>query len=531
MKSELFRVLQPQNIFQEKKRLGPTQDGGYVMPVSVLNTCDALFTYGVGGETRYEEEFSRDYQKPVFMFDHTIPSIPHLCTIDPNVKFKKEGLGAEENCKDFVAHLQEFRKEDGTLFENVFLKIDIEGGEYDYLLNADIDALAKVVCGINLEFHWLHEEPRQEKLIRIMDKLNTHFIMNHIHANNWVTMFPLEGRMLPIVLEMSFIHRKLVERSEPELRQFPVAGLDWPNRPDAPDHELTFLNWLPRPNQKIYISLTTVPARLGDWAQAKQNLDSLLNQNTTVEYTVLLNLPLRYCITGEEYIISDELKAYADANPKLVINRLLVDRGPVAKIDGFLSVSTNPEDIIVVCDDDHVYHEDMLEYHLKKLLQYPNAATAFRGDFIVEKREWVEPDGSRKYMLRPTHLYFPPKEDRQLLIPGHWHSVAYRRKFFADDFEAVTTGIAINDDIAVGYYLKRRQIHIMCISWDKETDWRPANDNGRAASTFPIVRTLPSSGTSGFHAHREKSKDHVGEIDNTLVKPEIEDGHFKIYSE
>ena len=529
MKSELFTLIQPQNIHQEKKRLGPKQDGGYVMPVSVLEKCDALFTYGVGGETGYEAEFSRDYKKPVYMFDHTLPEAPyqpHICYSDENIKFFREGLGAEPNCRDFLEHYAEIQKTG-----EVFLKIDIEGGEYDYLLDVDMEALAKVVTGINLEFHWLHEEPRQEKMIKVMKRLNEYFVMNHIHANNWVTMFPIEGRMIPIVLEMSFINKRHVESFEPDLQQFPVAGLDWPNKPDAPDHKLDFLNWLPRSNQEIYISLTTVPQRLANWEEAQQNLDSLLNQKTGVEYKVLLNLPLVHKITGEEYVISDELKAYAEANPRLIINRIENDRGPIAKLDGFLAVSKNPEDIIVVCDDDHVYHEDMLEYHLKKSLQYPNAATCFRGDFIVEKRDWTDEKGIRRYMLRPTHLYFPNKEDRQLLIPGHWHSVLYRRKFFAEDFESITTDITINDDLAVGYYLKRRQIHIIAVSWDKETDFRPVNDNGRPSYTFPIVRTLPQSGIGGFHDHRAVTKDHIGIINRDKYEAEMNDGHFKIYSE
>ncbi len=529
MKSELFTLLQPQNIFQEKKRLGPTQDGGYVMPVSVLEKCDALFTYGVGGETRYEEEFSRDYRKPVYMFDHTLPEAPyqpHICYQDENVKFFREGLGSEPNCRDFLEHYAEIQKTG-----EVFLKVDIEGGEYDWLLNADIDAMAKVVTGINLEFHWLHEEPRQEKMIAIMKKLNEHFVMNHIHANNWVTMFPLEGRMIPIVLEMSFINKRHVEKFEPSLLQYPIKGLDWPNKPDAPDHELTFLNWLPRSNQKVYISLTTVPQRLANWEQAKQNLDSLLNQKTGVEYEVLLNLPRVHKFTGEPYVISDEFKEYVAANPRLVLVQLEEDRGPIAKIDGALAWSSNAEDILIVCDDDHVYHEDMLEYHLQKLLQYPNSAICFRGDAIVEKRNWVDEDGSRKFMLRPTHLYFPTKEDRQLLIPGHWHSVSYRRKFFGADFHQVTTDLAINDDICVGYYLKQKQVQIICAVWDKETDFRPVNDNGRPAHTFPIVRSLPHGNISGFHDHRDAVGNHVGVLNEIRYKAEMEDGHTKIYSE
>ena len=43
----------------------------------------------------------------------------------------------------------------------------------------------------------------------------------------------------------------------------------------------------------IYISLTTVPIRMQLWESSKQNLESLLNQNTTHDYKVVLNIPYR----------------------------------------------------------------------------------------------------------------------------------------------------------------------------------------------------------------------------------------------
>ena len=50
-------LLKPQNVFQNKLRLGPQEDGGYVSSEFVLDNCSALFTYGVGHDTRYEEDF------------------------------------------------------------------------------------------------------------------------------------------------------------------------------------------------------------------------------------------------------------------------------------------------------------------------------------------------------------------------------------------------------------------------------------------------------------------------------------------
>ena len=520
----LIALLQPQNIHQEKKRVGPLEDGGYVMPVSVLENCTALFTYGVGGETRYEQEFSEKYNKPVFMFDHTV-GVPHLSTIDPNVTFVGEGLGFQTGCKDFLEHYKE-----RNISGDVFLKIDIEGAEFDYFLAADLDEIAKVTTGINLEVHWIDNGENREKFILMLQRLQKDYVLCHIHANNWATVFPYEGKMVPIVMELSFINKRYVTEYEPDCTTYPIKGLDWPNRANSEDHKLDFLYWAPKANQNFYISLTTVPSRLANWDQIVRNLTSLVNQKTNVDYKVVLNIPMVYGITNEEYVLSENLLKFAEENPRLLINRIEKDTGPIVKITGILPIAGNPEDIIIVCDDDHVYHEDMFEYHLKKMIQYPNMVTVFRGDSIVDKRDWVE-NGKKKYALKPTHLYFPVITDQYLLIPGHWHSAGYRRKFFREDFPSQEyLALSVNDDVVMGYYLKKHRTLVICVAWDGETDFRPVNDYGKPCYTFPIVESL-SFENSGFYEFRRIEGDHVGQVNNTIVKPFMEDGHFTIYED
>jgi len=279
----------------------------------------------------------------------------------------------------------------------------------------------------------------------------------------------------------------------------------------------------------IYISLTTVPLRMAFWESSEKNLKSLLNQNTTLDYKVILNVPYFYKNNNnEEYQISDDLKKLSNENEKLIINRVEKDFGPIVKLTGVLPISTNDDDVLIICDDDHLYHEDMLEYHLKKQHEHPNSVIAFRGDNPVEIREWIE-DGIKKYTVKPTHFYFPVKKDSQLAVPGHWHSVSYRRGFFEDDFLNEEYHLASqNDDIAIGHYMKRKQIPIVCATWDKETDFRPVNDHGRSSFSFPIVQSLPFI-ESGFYEFRVKCGDGYG-----ITKPEVAQfmgDHEIIYTE
>ena len=105
----------------------------------------------------------------------------------------------------------------------------------------------------------------------------------------------------------------------------------------------------------IFISLTTVPERLVCWSVVKQNLDSLLNQNTTADYKVVLNIPFIYKNRNVPYVVPSELEQYAKLNSKLILNRIESDRGPIEKLVGCFNLATDPEDIIIALDDSTLY--------------------------------------------------------------------------------------------------------------------------------------------------------------------------------
>ena len=260
----------------------------------------------------------------------------------------------------------------------------------------------------------------------------------------------------------------------------------------------------------IYISLTTVPNRMEFERSAKINLLSLLNQNTDKDYKVLYNVPLLYKENNEEIIIPEWVLELQKENDKLVLNRG-EDYGPVTKIVGGVLYTNEPDDVLIVCDDDHEYHEDMLEYHVKKLDEYPNCAIAFRGDRLHEKREWEE-DGIKKHIFLHIGDNFPVKQDMNLAITGHWHSVSYKRSFFDDSFldKDFLMNFHWSDDIIMAYYVAKKGYEIKCVAWDKETDFRLVNHFGRPCNSFPLKNTLPFE-SSGCHVLRNRTGEHVND--------------------
>ena len=230
----MLELLKPKNVNHKKIRLGPKDDGGYVMPEIVLDQCSALFTYGVGHNWGYEDEFYSKYNKPVHMFDHTTG---HENWSINRIYFYNEGLGFEERCGDVIEHYNKLGIEG-----DIFLKIDIEGGEYDYFLNADIENIASFTNGLSLEIHWIDDAGNRAKFIEMMSKLNKFFTLCHVHGNNWGGTWEFEGFTLPKVLELSFINKKLVEQEDTETSKFPIEGLDLPNNSKEEDYQLTYIN-------------------------------------------------------------------------------------------------------------------------------------------------------------------------------------------------------------------------------------------------------------------------------------------------
>jgi hypothetical protein len=124
---------------------------------------------------------------------------------------------------------------------DIFLKIDTEGAEFDYFLNVDIDDLASFTCGLIVEVHWLEQEANQIKFIEMMEKINKHFILVHVHGNNWGEEFDYKGFKIPRVPEFTFVNKRYVTDYSPDTQDYPIVGIDFPNNPNKPECDLSFL--------------------------------------------------------------------------------------------------------------------------------------------------------------------------------------------------------------------------------------------------------------------------------------------------
>ena len=234
-KTSLIEKLHPYDIGDKKVRLGPNEDGGYVLNETILDNSMALVTYGVGNDMRFEEHFTRQYNKPSYLFDHTIGRETGW-DIGANLHFFNEGLGFSPQCKDFIEHYETLK-----FTQDVILKIDVEGAEYNYFANTSVETISKYTSGVLLEVHWLSDAHHREKFEMILDELQKHFTVTHVHGNSWGVVVDYEGFMFPETIEVTLVNNKHIKSKTLDTSKYPVPGLDVSNRPNYPDVDLAFL--------------------------------------------------------------------------------------------------------------------------------------------------------------------------------------------------------------------------------------------------------------------------------------------------
>jgi hypothetical protein len=117
--------------------------------------------------------------------------------------------------------------------------MDIEGGEYPWLLSIDETQLNKFKQ-IVIEFHGITDDGWNcdyNNKIKCFEKLaNTHYII-HAHGNNCADVV----NNIPYVIELTYINKNYFNQVlDLNTQHLPIANLDFPNNSGANDIDLNF---------------------------------------------------------------------------------------------------------------------------------------------------------------------------------------------------------------------------------------------------------------------------------------------------
>lgn len=264
-------------IVEELTRYGNRGDGGYLLPPSRLKQIDGVISFGLSDDWSIEKDISRIRPDvPIHAYDHTVGESVFRQDVKSSIKNIAFGLcklclfrttlsGIMARIKTYqtrqvvyrdykrffparARHYQErvfnrHEKDTDVTIDDVFtrlngksrlfLKMDIEGGEYRVI--PQILQRVELIDLLVIEFH--DTEPRRELFLRQICEILVHFEIIHIHGNNFGGVAS-DG--LPELLEITFLKRKFVPDSLRRRDRLPIQGLDTANNPTKPDLPLVF---------------------------------------------------------------------------------------------------------------------------------------------------------------------------------------------------------------------------------------------------------------------------------------------------
>jgi hypothetical protein len=213
---DLIRTLRPQDCGIDLIRVGGGGDGGYLIPDD-LEGIEYCFSPGVGAETSFEGALA-DRGIRSFLADASVdaPAIGR-----PEFVFDKKFVGAADRGEYFTLKTWKEKYLSGYA-SDLLLEMDIEGSEYEVILNAPECLLSQFRIAV-IEFHLmdrLFDRFGFKVISSCFEKLLEFFYVAHIHPNNCSVVATAGTLEIPREMEFTFINRKRVGATKPRL-EFP----------------------------------------------------------------------------------------------------------------------------------------------------------------------------------------------------------------------------------------------------------------------------------------------------------------------
>ena len=244
-------------------RLGSLDDGGYVVPRNTILSSKLLVSLGISDNWDFEKDFVKMSKVSVYGFDHSIhinfwlskfkkDLFKFLCfkifkpkklykmfqfidfliffKINKNNKFFLKKVG---NKKDNEITFRDIISNKCKNKKNIFLKIDIEGFEYEIL--DDIINLKNLLQGVVIEFHNISKNV--SKITKFINNIKPDLYLVHIHGNNYSVK---EKNKDPEAIELTFSKSSLHPVNKVNNKTYPIKNLDFSNSKRSPDIDLLF---------------------------------------------------------------------------------------------------------------------------------------------------------------------------------------------------------------------------------------------------------------------------------------------------
>lgn len=232
---DLVQTLRPRSCAAPLIRLGSAGDGGYLIPDD-LEGIEYCFSPGVNRNSDFENALANRHIRS-FMADYSVAQLPLQ---RPEFVFDRKFIGARNNEVFMTLGAWKDRYLPGYAGE-LLLQMDIDGAEYEVILNASSELLASFRI-IVVELHALDRlfDPFAHQIMKVcFEKLLSDFYVVHAHPNNCGGATVYNGIEVPLVMEVTLYNRRR-SNPGPYRQDFPHA-LDADNCPER--RSVTLSGW------------------------------------------------------------------------------------------------------------------------------------------------------------------------------------------------------------------------------------------------------------------------------------------------
>jgi hypothetical protein len=266
-------------------RIGNKYDGGYIISKKMIEYTKILLSFGIRDDFTFEEEFFYKKNIKIYSYDYSTLKLININYITLIYRFFRSCLGIiyhfirlnpmrskiHFNKIAFKTNFYNFfntkrgkyfipkfigNNDDqiyitvDTIFNNlnvselryggindlsIFIKMDIEGDEYNILNN--FKPYYNKINGLVIEFHNI--DKNDIKFNEILNELLQIFYIAHIHGCNYSRF--IENMNISSAIELTFINKKICnEEIILSRKQYPIKNLDSPCNPYKKDILIKF---------------------------------------------------------------------------------------------------------------------------------------------------------------------------------------------------------------------------------------------------------------------------------------------------
>lgn len=233
--SEFNKLMKITRTNKDLIRMGGAGDGGYLVPTEIKKTY-FLFSVGCDNKINFETEYLKNNffnNSKVFIIDGKKCSI----NLPKNIFFFNSfaysyNLKLKKNNKFSYINLNDFIKKN---YKNLkyALQIDCEGCEFELIQSLESKIISKAEV-IIIECHFNNLLKISEGLLIINSFLRKILIsheITHIHPNNALDNFIINGVSVPRICEISFLKKKRYQKKD--------SKIIIPHPLDMPNHKRT----------------------------------------------------------------------------------------------------------------------------------------------------------------------------------------------------------------------------------------------------------------------------------------------------